>query len=340
MSRTQDVAPLHVGSVSIAMCTYNAEKFLLEQLESFLRQTMMPAELVLQDDNSTDQTLMIVEAFSQRAPFPVFVARNQARLGPTGNFEKAMGRCRGDVVVFSDADDVWLPDRIEASARVLADRPRVGVVFSDANLVNQDLSPRGLTLWQSIGFTNSDQAAFEEGEITDALFRRTIGFGGTMAVRRTAIEAALPIPRPWGHDNWTAVIAAALYEVALLKRPLINYRQHGTQYSGGAGKSFWSRVREARKPRAQRDWIPEGSSFGDLATRLEALRALAGDPRRLERVLADAVAKTEHQRMREQLSSQLGSRVRPVLKDALKLRYRRYSNGILSALRDIAIGPY
>lgn len=327
------------GSVSIAMCTYNAEKFILEQLESFLRQTQLPAELVIQDDHSTDGTLKLVTSFIARAPFPVSVEQNATRLGPTGNFERSMGRCRGDIIMFSDADDIWYPDRIEATAKLLVDS-KVGCIFSDADLVNVDASPRGVTLWESIGFSSRDQDAVAAGHLTDALFRRTIGFGGTMTVRRVVVQAALPIPRPWGHDNWTAVISAALFDVALLRRSLMMYRQHGAQYSGARGQGLWNRVRAAKDLQPQRDWVPRGSSFRELVHRLDKLRGVALDADRIERVRADALAKADHQQMREELPEKLTSRVGPVLKDVVTLRYRRFSNGLLSALRDLAVGRY
>ena len=339
MTNQDEQKPMGPGSVSIAMCTYNAERFVLEQLESFLRQTVLPSELVIQDDHSTDRTLEVVEAFSAKAPFPVLVERNPERLGPTGNFERSMGRCRGDIISLSDADDVWYPQRIETAAALMADR-RVGCVFSDADLGNEDGSLRGMTLWGSIGFEPAEQDAFAAGDFTDALFRRTIGFGGTMTIRRAVVRAALPIPRPWGHDNWTAVIATALFDVRVLRRSLMMYRQHGTQYSGAGGRGLLHKVREAKKAKPARDWVPRGCSFDELAIRLGKLRDAAADPSRLDKVRTHAIAKAEHQQMREQLPEQLLRRVRPVLRDVLRSRYGRYSNGLLSALRDLAAGRY
>lgn len=327
-------------TVSIAMCTYNAERFVGQQLDSFLRQTRLPDELVIQDDASTDRTRELVADFASRAPFPVGLEQNPSRLGPTGNFERAMARCSGDILLFSDADDVWLPNRIAEALRALVARPTVGVVFTDAELVDEALRPRGMTLWASIGFTPEAQARVTGGVLTEAFFRRTIGFGGSMAVRRAVVEAALPIGRPWGHDNWTAIIAAALFDVVILPKPLILYRQHGTQYSGGARAGLMKRIARARTPQPERDWVPRGSSYVELARRLGALEARALEPARLRRCLSDANAKAEHQMMRESLASGLFGRAVPVLRDLVRHRYAKYSNGALSAARDLAFGRY
>lgn len=326
--------------MSIAMCTYNAERWVLAQLESFLAQTVAPAELVLQDDGSSDQTLAVVEAFAKRAPFEVKVERNERNLGPTGNFERAMARCTGDVIVFSDADDVWLPQRLSRALEVLQGRPSVGCVFSDASLVDAELKPLGQTLWGSIRFSEADRRAFASGEVTDALFRRTIGFGGCMTIRRAVLDVALPIERPWGHDNWTASLAAALFDVAIIDEPLMLYRQHASQYSGGRGGSLRERLKKGGAPRPQRDWIPRGASYSALARRLELHRARAVDAARLDRVVTAAREKAEHLIMREQLSTTALGRVVPVVRDLLRRRYSRYSNGVPSVMRDLVFGRY
>lgn len=326
--------------VSIAMCTYNAERWVLPQLESFVLQTVLPAELVLQDDGSTDSTMSVVEAFAKRAPFEVRIERNESNQGPTGNFERAMSRCTGDVMVFSDADDVWLPQRIARTLTVLQDRPSVGCVFSDAQLVDADLRPLGMTLWESIRFTEADQRAFVAGDVVDALFRRTIGFGGCMTIRRPVLDLALPIERPWGHDNWTASIATALFDVAIVNEPLMLYRQHASQYSGGRGGSLRDKLKRGGAPRPQRDWIPRGSSYESLARRLAQVKPHAVDAERLKRVIESAREKAEHLTMREQLSSVAIGRVVPVVRDGLRRRYSKYSNGVASAMRDLVFGRY
>jgi len=92
--------------ISIALCTYNGEAYLSDQLASIVKQTQQPDELIACDDGSTDNTLQILDQFSGEAPFPVRVYLNQQRLGPTKNFEKAISLCSGDFIFLSDQDDV------------------------------------------------------------------------------------------------------------------------------------------------------------------------------------------------------------------------------------------
>lgn len=92
-------------TISTAMCTYNGEKYLREQLESIARQTLLPNELVVCDDCSSDETVEIIQDFSRNAPFSVRLMINENNLGFAKNFEKAITLCSGEIIVLSDQDD-------------------------------------------------------------------------------------------------------------------------------------------------------------------------------------------------------------------------------------------
>ena len=92
--------------LSIAMATYNGERYIAEQLSSIAHQTRLPDELVLSDDASTDGTLDIVKDFMKCAPFPIRLLVNRNRLSSSRNFEVAMRACNGDIIFLCDQDDV------------------------------------------------------------------------------------------------------------------------------------------------------------------------------------------------------------------------------------------
>ncbi|HEV2835287.1 MAG TPA: glycosyltransferase, partial [Pyrinomonadaceae bacterium] len=99
-------------NLSIALGTYNGAVYLKEQLESIAAQTRTPDELVISDDQSTDDTLRLIEEFAATAGFPVPLSVNESNLGTAKNFEKAISLCRGDVILLSDQDDVWHSDKL------------------------------------------------------------------------------------------------------------------------------------------------------------------------------------------------------------------------------------
>ena len=125
--------------LSIAMCTYNGASYLQEQLDSFLWQTRLPDEIVVCDDCSQDETVEILKEFAANSPFPVHLHVNKTNLGLTKNFEKAIGKCTGDIIFLSDQDDVWLPERLEKFEAAFQKDADVGLVFCDAYLVNEKL---------------------------------------------------------------------------------------------------------------------------------------------------------------------------------------------------------
>ena len=115
--------------VSVAMCTYNGQRFLDQQLQSFLDQTVQPDELVVCDDVSSDDSMAMVEAFAARAPFTVKLFRNAQNLGYSRNCERAIAQCTGDLVLLCDQDDVWDRRKIEILREVFVAEPEVGLVL-------------------------------------------------------------------------------------------------------------------------------------------------------------------------------------------------------------------
>jgi glycosyltransferase involved in cell wall biosynthesis len=98
--------------ISIAMTTYNGERFLEEQLRSLTEQTKLPNELVVCDDGSTDRTPEILAQFAKGASFPVKIVINNHRLGWRENFLKAASLCSSDYIAFCDQDDIWLKEKL------------------------------------------------------------------------------------------------------------------------------------------------------------------------------------------------------------------------------------
>lgn len=99
--------------VSIAMATYNGERFLRKQLDSLYSQTRCPDEIVVCDDNSNDGTLEILKEYNLKYGLRYFV--NSPSLGVNRNFFKAIELCTGDYIAICDQDDIWLANKIEVS---------------------------------------------------------------------------------------------------------------------------------------------------------------------------------------------------------------------------------
>lgn len=117
---------------SIVMIFLNAERFMEEAIESVLGQTWSNWELLFVDDGSTDGSARIAHAYCERDPsrfrYLAHPGRTNRGTGPSRNL--GLSAARGECVAFLDADDVYLPERIERHAAVLAERQEVGLVIS------------------------------------------------------------------------------------------------------------------------------------------------------------------------------------------------------------------
>jgi glycosyltransferase involved in cell wall biosynthesis len=221
--------------ISIALCTYNGGKFLREQLNSIARQTLLPDELVICDDGSVDGTIDILKEFRDRVSFPVHIHQNEKNLGSTKNFEKAIGLCQGDIIALCDQDDVWKPEKLKRLGEALQTNPKAGYVFSDAEVVDDNLVPLGHSLWRLLGFEGKIRRLFLRGEQFPCLIRKDIVTGATMAFRDSVARLCIPFPAAegWVHDAWIAIAASAVGSSGIsIDETLIFYRQHLSQQIG------------------------------------------------------------------------------------------------------------
>ena len=227
-------------NISVAMCTYNGALFLAQQLESMLIQTTQPDELIVCDDGSTDQTLEILDKFANTSPFQVRIFKNnQQPLGSTKNFEKAISLCSGEIIVLSDQDDVWMPDKIYMLKRAIDDG--AGLVFSDATLVNANLEPLGYSLFESLNLNNTEKKLINSGNLAQVLLRRNVITGATAAFSRKHLELIMPISKNWVHDAWLGFLIACVDDVYVIRTPLIKYRQHSNNQIGALKTSYYKK---------------------------------------------------------------------------------------------------
>lgn len=314
--------------ISIALCTYNGERFLAEQLESILEQTRLPDDLVVCDDGSHDQTWAIIKEFSQRAPFPVRAFRNDPTLGSTQNFGRAVALCEGDVIVLSDQDDRWMPQKLARLERAF-ENPAIGMAFSNALILDENGETNGKMLWDVFTLGSAEIEAARRGTFALTLLKCNRVTGMTMAMRAGWRDLLLPIPGEGLllHDGWFALLLAAVSEVEIIQEPLAFYRQHASQQVG------------LRPPPT---FLVRPNS--DLHAHIAQLRATYHRLHRhpaLRPMIASAIAAMPlhiaHIQRRLRFPRARLFRVLPVGAELLSGRYHRFSNGWKSAARDLFV---
>ena len=203
--------------VSIAMATYNGEKFLEDQLNSIYNQTHKNIEIVVCDDNSTDTTIEILEKYKQKNGLRYYV--NKKKLGYSKNFERAISLCKGEYIAFSDQDDLWMPEKIETLVNEIGD---YSLIHSDAKII--DLS--GNIISDSIKI-NSKLLNYM-GNSFDKISFVSFVQGCTILIKREIVNKAIPIPNNEPHDWWFAMVASKIDGVKYIKKPLIFWRKHNS----------------------------------------------------------------------------------------------------------------
>lgn len=234
--------------ISIALCTYNGESFLRQQLGSIAKQTLLPDEVIISDDGSADSTPDIVKKFGDEVPFRVEWLSNSKNLGTTKNFEQAIRACKGEYIFLCDQDDYWLPDKIQQLATYLDEQPEVHVVFTDALLVDDNLNSLDKSLFKELRFLPEQKRRWREGNALDVLIQGNRVTGCTVAARREFIERILPFPEDYSsmnfiHDTWIAWTAALENKIQFLDQQTVLYRQHDKQQIGAERKNSPKRLR-------------------------------------------------------------------------------------------------
>lgn len=333
-------------SVSVALCTYNGDRYLRALLESLVAQTRLPDELVVCDDCSSDATIAMIEQFKTSAPFSVVVHRNRQNLGTIRNFEQAIGMCTRALIALCDQDDVWFPNKIERSVVELSREPDPGFVFGDSVLVDADLTPMGKRLWEAGNFTpEKRERAAREGLFEQLAFRPVVN-GPTMVFRSELRQFALPFPpQCTEHDDWIALVGSFLGGGRIIDEPLLFYRVHVGQAVGLVrhnnpgntvdSKRIWKRAvhKVELAVRSQR-LLARAELLEVVAERAPTDRPQRSSIPRLTRILEDRAA---HFRVRAELPERRLSRLVPVSRELLTGRYGKYSGSPLSALKDIGL---
>jgi glycosyltransferase involved in cell wall biosynthesis len=316
--------------MSVGMCTFNASAWVQDQLDSIAAQTRKPDELVISDDQSTDNTRDILQAFAAVAPFPVHILVNDQK-GLAKNFENTFRHCAGEIIVESDHDDAWYPEKLRRIEAVFEDRSKdVGLVFSDSEMVDEKLRPLGYTLWQCINFHTRQQQKVMTGRALEVLFKHNVVSGPTLAFRAKYKDLVLPIPPVGYQDFWIALLIAAVANVALIKAPLVKYRQHTRNQIGSKKRGPAEQVVMARKPASH----VYDEAFEQVKLALERLNACK-DFHCGDEIRAQFEAKLTHLRARADMPGALSRRLPVIITELLSSRYFKYSNGLRSVGSDL-----
>lgn len=168
--------------LSVALCTYNGEKYISEQLDSILSQALQVQEIIIVDDCSSDSTPAILESYAALHSV-IKVYRNHNTLGYLKNFEKSINLCSGDIVFLSDQDDIWLREKTQSMYNLFASHTNISCIVSDLKLVNDVGNPQNTTFFETL-FVNAPVCKRRSDVINFLIGQGNFAVGAGMAFKK------------------------------------------------------------------------------------------------------------------------------------------------------------
>lgn len=206
-------------SISVAMAVYNGEKYIQEQLDSIISQLKENDEIVVSDDDSSDNTVKILESYNDSR---IKIYKNK-HLGFKKNFEFCISKCTGKYIFLSDQDDIWMENKVETVLKTFEDT-KSSCVTHDAIIVESD--------GESVIEPSFLKTKFypKPGIISNIVQSKY--YGCLMAFDSDILKYALPIPETIvSHDYWIGIMCDKHSKSVFIKDKLIKYRRHSNNSS-------------------------------------------------------------------------------------------------------------
>lgn len=116
--------------ISVAMTTFNGEKYIEKQIESIIHQSLPVDEIIVCDDGSTDHTVELLKKYD------VTLIQNFQNLGYKLNFKQAMEKCNGDYIFLCDQDDIWEKDKVKDMMQIMESHKNIHVLASSFTYID------------------------------------------------------------------------------------------------------------------------------------------------------------------------------------------------------------
>ena len=221
-----------MSGVHIVLSVYNSSQFIAEQIQSIQDQTFRDWRLWIRDDGSTDRTFSVLEEIVTSDPRIFLYPRDNRQLGASAGFSWLLERIPDDAtqVFCCDADDVWLPEKIELSrtAMLQAETGDSGpiLVHTDLRVTDSKLQTLDQSLWHYLGIS-------PEPVTLQRLLVENVATGPTILMNRDLLEKVCPIPDKVPYqDWWITLVAASFGRVVALPEATVLYRRHSENLTG------------------------------------------------------------------------------------------------------------
>ena len=218
---------MNLPLVSIAMATYNGEKFVEQQIQSLLAQDYPNLEIVISDDCSQDRTWEILERYAALDNRIRLLPRT-VNLGYVGNFIRVFSECKGELISPCDQDDIWYPNK---TSRLVEEMGDATLIYCNNRFIDENNSSLGVL------FSDTVKCMVSGSDGRNFLFYNSIS-GHAMLFRKELLNKIDDLASIHYIDWLIAFFAAEYGSIKYLDQVLVDWRQHAesTTFSSRNGK--------------------------------------------------------------------------------------------------------
>ena len=216
--------------IDILLATYNGSKYLHEQLDSILSQSYENINVIIRDDGSSDNTVMIVEEYEKKDSRVRLLSDNLGNLGFVRNFEELMKNSTSEYLMFSDQDDIWYNNKVETSYKRIKAIEEINgkscpiLVHTNSKIMNYETRTKSLFI--------SDYA---NNSLFENSFFNFFVQGSTMIINKFLKIESLPFSKEvYLHDRYLHLITEFIGVRSYIDVPTMDYRQHSSNEIGAS----------------------------------------------------------------------------------------------------------
>ncbi|MCB8967317.1 MAG: glycosyltransferase [Ardenticatenaceae bacterium] len=211
--------------VSVIIPTYNRAQFIVQTVESVLGQTYSPLEIIVVDNNSTDDTIERLQPYQKHIKL---ITEPQQGMGGAYARNAGIKQAHGEYIGFLDSDDLWYPQKIEKQMALFAQNPHIAWNYTDSELFD------GYT--GQVIYTQSKRHSLQEGDILRSLFVKNFIPSITPLIRRDVFQMVgvfFPLHKSTDWDMMLRI--ASLYPIQIVPEVLASFRQHSNNVTSETG---------------------------------------------------------------------------------------------------------
>lgn len=231
-------SPITPGLVAIIITSYNRSHYLRQALESVLAQTYTNYHIIIVDDASSDNSATVARDYQARYPEQITALCKETRLGLVDSVNQAFAHCHNAAyIAFHPDDDLWRPDKLEKQIVYFTQHPQVGIVCSNALLIDATGQPTGQSFAERSG-------SFDDQNITRRIFlSANFICAASVVVSHEALAYLgfrIPLPFHFMNDEYMWMVMSSAFAVHCIEEPLTRYRLS----SGSVSATYLSRIHQ------------------------------------------------------------------------------------------------